>query len=99
MTGGYISIKDEVLNPVSQDVPGSFEYAKSLISANKPIFGVMMIADAKDNEYPGTYTGCVVQTSPTNIRIILNATAFKANDYSPDTITTVINIGSNDVVE
>lgn len=99
MTGGYVSIKDELLYAdISAEIIGSFEYAKSLISANKPIFGVRTITDDKDIEYPCTYIGCVVQTSDTNIRIILETVGFDPGEYGSDVSSMQINISSDDIV-
>lgn len=99
MTGGYISIKDEVLYAApGTKIIGSFAYAKSLISANKPIFGVRTIKDDNDIEYPCTYNGCVVQTSDTNIRIILETVGFEPGDYASDIHSTPIDISSDDIV-
>lgn len=99
MNGGYVSIKDELLYAPSPSViKGAFEYAKSLISANKPIFGIRLCFDDNDIGYPCAYTGCVVKTSPTNIRIIIQTTSFDSSDYTPDIYSTVFNIGSDDTV-
>lgn len=99
MTGGYISIKDELLHAAAgTEIIGSFAYAKSLISAKKPIFGVVTLVDDNEIKSPCTYTGCVMQTSDTNIRIILQVVAFDTGEYTPNNYSVQINISSDDFV-